>query len=319
MRDALCLDSKGEFTFYIKRPAVTQGTNVVAAIPYDPEKEYASYKTLQPYLKMPKVRLLNHREDPRLVIEGIDGVPVGGLIETETERAVKASEAFWDDTLKMWKQTVLPADELQYSRQMRQEKSKSLDKLMENDFVEAHLDLPVIVNEVEYPPLRQTIASAKQALNEVESTMVIKHGDEQVDNILATRDGDYRAIDPAWRGVVGYGPPSFPINLFIGTNYNFYYHWQEEHSVGDKVNINLGLQPRSSVACEAFQPLYKRLLDELATISPSNQFKENLFENFLRVAAGIVRRDSMDISELFTRPYAYLALANQVYYGNLIK
>ena len=280
LRDSLCRDTRGEYTFYIKRPAVTQGTNVVAAISYDPEKEYASYKILQPYLKMPRVRLLNHREDPRLVIEGIDGEPVAGLIEKDINRAVLASEAFWDDTLKMWKETVQPADETKYSRQMRQEKSKSLDKLMENDFVKAHLDLPVVVNEIEYPTLRKTIALAKEALEEVESTMVIKHGDEQVDNVLATRDGDYRVIDPAWRGVVGYGPPSFPVNLFIGTNYNFYYHWQEEHTMNGAANIKLDLQPRSRATHGEFHPLYKRLLDELAIISPSNQFKENLFENF---------------------------------------
>lgn len=304
LRDFLSKDNRGDYTFYLK-------TSNPPPIPRDPGDEYHGYQLLNPYLKMPRVRLLD-KTDPILVVQGIQERSVEEILDTNISKAIETTEAFVSDMLDMWDQTVTSCDEGQFKRNIRGESVKTLDGCKRSDFFRSLEDKKIVVNDIEYPPIEKTIGSVEKNLKKhKDPVMVLRHGDEQIGNLL-TNGGKYFAIDPAY---TGWGSPAQALNTLIGSNYIFYYHYFHDYTENEsEVNIRYGLTEPSLRTERAFSPIFRQAMLHVHNYSREPFLtKEYLFTNFLRASVGRVARPT-DISEVLSQPMVYLALANEFYY-----
>lgn len=77
--------------------------------------EYNSYKRLRPYLRMPRVRLMNKdTSNHQLAVQNVVGTPLNRLLEDDKmEEFEEAFSEFARDLVNLWKHTLRPMDEIQ--------------------------------------------------------------------------------------------------------------------------------------------------------------------------------------------------------------
>ena len=198
------------------------------------------------------------------------------------------------------------------ARDMRKESLATLSRIESDPNLDSMKQLPLFVNGVEYPPIEETINSCKQSLvNISEPVMVFSHGDEHFENIISDGD-DYCLIDPRKSGMIS---PSQIINSIAGMHYLVLTSYESTSSVGNKLDIR---SKETHPATQEIANWLGGLIDYLPRLHPGKFLvREYLFTNLLRGFTSKVKESN--ISRLHPDRNIYIALANQIYYGDLIK
>src|SRR6185503_13127220 len=91
--------------------------------------EYESYRKIADFFITPRVKLLNHRTEPVLVMNSFAGKSLSSQIENNPEGIRLPLRRFTHDLLNSWEKSQLPLVEDKLSRNARVENLKSLDGL----------------------------------------------------------------------------------------------------------------------------------------------------------------------------------------------
>lgn len=309
LTDFLTLDRRCERHFYY----VKNGAE--GAFIRRPDREIQGYQLLRPFFRMPNAKLIHAENGPLLIVKGISAPSADTLVETNPTVATEALQAFIEDMVLMWKATVVPMQEEKLGRNWRAETTSTLVKLLAASNLVPQLDIPLFINGMKYPTLRETLTDCLRVLEGgPEPIMVLCHGDEHLGNLVADQDG-YWVIDPG--NYTGYNTPSSAVNNMVGANYLFMYKYSGCTVVTPRgLEIEYQIREESQRAETSMKPLLQLLgkaADEISCYQSMS--KQLLFINELRVAVGWIQR-SMKLDEVLKTGMIYAGIATEHYYSS---
>ncbi|KKS95745.1 MAG: hypothetical protein UV73_C0014G0022 [Candidatus Gottesmanbacteria bacterium GW2011_GWA2_43_14] len=308
LTDFLSLDQRGGgYRFFIKSACEDHYIR-------RPEAEAVGYQLLSPYFRVPRAKLLKTKEGSLLVVMGKDAVAANKLLETAPEITAAAADSFINDMVEMWKDTARNLDETQIGRNWRLETGKTLERLSDDEEIQAIADFPVVVNGKTFPSLGKTLKKCESRLLWFKDPiMVLCHGDEHLGNLLIAEDG-YWVVDPG--NYTGYNTPASAVNNFVGGTVLFDYPYEGTANVEEgMLKVDYRIKDSHKLADSMFKPVLKKLNAAANDISLGrSSAKELLFINELRVAKGWTFR-SMDLTGVLNNGMMYAGLATEHYYS----
>ena len=308
--DYLYKDVRSGGSFYLK-------TYSDGELYRNPEDESICYDKIGAYLQTPRHRLIRKSEEPILVIQEVDGKPIDIAVENDPNNARRALDRFVGDTNIMWKATVLPMDEKETVRNIRQESTQTLGVLSHHPKIEEVMGMKLVINGTEYPPLVQTLTDCYNKLTSTsDPVMTLTHGDEHWGNIIAGRDGNYKIIDPKH---TGFNSPAQTYNLMMGSALIYYYDWAGRTTTDNgTLNINYIANDTTIRTDEVLSPSLKRLHQQVSSLS-SRPFltDQYLFINLMRASAGMLKRPG-DTSKYVKNGLIYAGIATRMYYDSKV-
>ena len=310
-------DQVSDFTFFTKNHGHGMYVKITPSgsnqLPYNASEEYSSYIVLQPYLNLPKVKFIPNTNDLAILTSScIDGVTVSNLLHTNPQVAVEALQQFYIDTFAMWDRTkkIMYEQALTINRRV-----DSIDtiaqtvQMLEGDNL---LDKRLTINGQSYPSLREVVEQCLGNLSLPESFMVIGHGDENLKNVIVTRDDrKYVAIDPLKSGLV---TMTHTLNTTIGTLLLFELGYDSKAKIWkDSLVINYNIDFESKNAYVAIRDLLALLLGQIQSPECGRVLlKEFLFANLIRGYAELVNPKNVDAVK--KSKFALLGLAVEIFY-----
>jgi|SRR3989344_29909 len=283
----------------------------------DVEAEYDSYLRLRPFLRMPRVRLLDRGyEGKSLAIQNVAGTPLDELLRLgKLEELQRALRGFMADLVAMWRSTLQPMDETQLvpGRNVRSNSLHRIPVLRNHEAVKKIMHKRVIINNREYSSLSERLEASEEFLTKtVEPVMSYAHGDEMLQNVISTPDHppDYMAIDPR-SSDVGYYTPAQSAHHLIGLTFLYNYDWdvQSMDTYDDRVEITYSIPDSFKEKDSVLRQLFIELIESLQTINPieSQILQEYLFSNLIRTYIGQAMPGNL--AKLEPNKVAHLALA----------
>lgn len=301
-------------TVFLKSGAIGQPE---AAGYGETEAEYESYLRLRPFLRMPRVRLLNRGDEGKsLAIQKVDGTPLDELLRLgKLDEMQRALRSFMTDLVAMWKSTLQPMDEDQLvpGRNVRLIYLNIIPVLRNHETVQKIINKRIIINGGEYSSLAERLGDSEALLaNTKEPIMSYAHGDEMLQNVISTPDqpSEYMAIDPRSAGA-GYYTPAQSANYLIGLTFLYNYDWdlQSMRTYDDRIEIDYSIPDSFKEKDRVLRQLFVELVENLETIGPveKKMLQEYLFSNLIRTYIG--QALSGNLVKLEPNKVAHLALA----------
>jgi len=281
------------------------------------EAEYDSYVRLRPFLRMPRVRLLDRGDEGKfLAIQKVNGTPLDELLKQgKLDEMQRALRGFITDLVAMWRDTLQPMDEKQLvlGRNVRLIYLDRIATLRNHDAIHKIIDKRVIINGKEYSSLAQRLGSSEKLLaNTKEPVMSYAHGDEMLQNVISTpgEPSEYMAIDPRSAGA-GYYTPAQSANYLIGLTFLYNYDWNSQtmRTYNDRIEIDYSISDSFKEKDKVLRQLFVELVENLETLGPAEKemLQEYLFSNLIRTYIGQALPGNL--AKLEPNKIAHLALA----------
>lgn len=255
--------------------------------------EFDSYKVLRGYLKMPHARVIFPNTQPLLVIKEVAGESVHDLLKIGNPTlAIQTVDKFFQDTSRMWGITEIDMNRSDLAYDPFANSIKMLDRIRAT----IRDDINATINTSANLSLESTFQSVYRDLEDGESKMVLGHGDENLMNLFAGKNG-YVILDPR---VAGYYSPSCTLNMSLVHPLLFIFDYE-----------NLLPVESQTVTYNAWADYIQCKLAWFDELYPDNKLRALMFVNLARTTVGGV--NPKNLPKTYKNRLAHLSLALSIY------